>query len=362
MALISRLMTENLLDQALEMRPGEEIDPSILQDYLTVVLGNGARLVGIKQFPSGYSNLTYLIQLSDCELVLRRPPLGAKIKTAHDVAREFNVLKKLRLLYDKIPKVIALCEDPIILGAPFYLMERLEGVILRQSLPGKLLEYPSLLHKVSTAVVDNLATLHQLPWQGTLSDLGKPKGYVKRQIEGWISRYRACQNTEIKGMNLAMEWMADFTCTPQAALVHNDYKYDNIMLDAGSWELIAVLDWEMATIGHPLMDLGTSLGYWAEPRDHPALKPFGLTWHHGNLNRHEVVERYFSVLGSPPQDVLPFYVFGCFKIGVIVQQIYHRYLKGLTLDPRFASLGSVVEACAGNIENAIKYKRINNFY
>ncbi len=355
-------MNDQLLDSAQEIRPGEELDHKLLQAYLCEVLGTEVQLSGIQQFPSGYSNLTYLLQLPDRQLVLRKPPIGANIKTAHDMAREYRVLKDLSKLYDKIPQVLAYCDHEDLLGGPFYIMQRIKGVILRRDLPQPLKEYPSLMHQVSTDVVDNLATLHALPWEQALSDLGRPEGYVQRQIAGWIKRYKTCKNAEIKGMNLAMDWMVDIQSSPDAALIHNDYKYDNIILDRNNWEIIAVLDWEMATIGHPLMDLGTSLGYWAEPTDHPALKPFSLTWHPGNLNRHDVVERYFSKLGKPVENILPYYVFGCFKIGVIVQQIYHRFLQGVTQDPRFASLGHVVEACGQNIEKAIKYQRINNFY
>ena len=350
-----------IIDQAREVRAGEELDRDALQTYLFQELGSESKIVAIQQFPSGYSNLTYLIQLTDIEIVLRKPPIGANIKTAHDMSREVRVLRALAPSYSKVPKVLAFCEQEQVLGAPFYLMERLTGIILRNKLPQYLMDHPQKMNAVSLAVVDNLVELHQLPLDQALAALGKPEGYVQRQIEGWTKRYRACQSEEIKGMEMAMDALSDHQPAAQAAFIHNDYKYDNIMLDPQDWQLLAVLDWEMATVGHPLLDLGTSLGYWAESQDHPALKPFSLTWQPGNLNRQQVLDRYFDQTDQQREDILPYYVFGCFKIGVIVQQIYARYLKGITKDPRFAGLGHVVQACGQNIEGALKFNRISSF-
>lgn len=355
-------MTETRIDRATEVRAGEQLNRPALQSYLYDQLGSSAQITGIRQFPSGFSNLTYLILLEDRELVLRKPPIGADIKSAHDMSREYRVLQRLAPLYEKIPKVIAYCKEEAVLGAPFYLMERLHGVILRRELPSELTKNPQLLQKISQSSVDNLSQLHQLTLTDGLLELGRPAGYAGRQINGWIKRYRACQNEEISGMELAASWMLDRIPEDLNSFIHNDYKYDNLMLNKDTWDILAVLDWEMATVGHPLMDLGTSLGYWAESDDHPALKPFSLTWQPGNLTREQVVTRYFENTELPAQNMLPFYVFGCFKIGVIVQQIYARYLQGVTKDPRFAQLGHVVNACAQNIDHAIKYQRINNFY
>jgi aminoglycoside phosphotransferase (APT) family kinase protein len=218
------------------------------------------------------------------------------------------------------------------------------------------------MSKVSLQCVHNLAQLHNLTITPALMDLGKPEGYAQRQIEGWSKRYRNCADRQVPGMEQAMEWLQDHIPSDQEAFIHNDYKYDNLMLDADSWDIKAVLDWEMATVGHPLMDLGSTLAYWAEPQDHPALQPFSLTGHPGNLHRQEVAEQYFQQRKKAMPDVLPFYVFGCFKIGVIVQQIFARYLQGKTKDPRFANLHYVVAAFGQNIENALTYNRINNFY
>ncbi len=355
-------MNKDVLDHPTSVREGEHLDKIALQEYLWDFLGADAKIINIKQFPSGFSNLTYLVELKGKQLVLRKPPIGADIKSAHDMAREYRVLQALAPAYAKIPKVILQCESPDILGAPFYLMERITGVVLRKELPQPLAKDPTLLRQISRASIKNLAELHQLKLDGALSTLGKPLGYASRQIDGWIKRYRACQNTTLAGMELAVDWMSDHQPEDLHAFIHNDYKYDNLMLHPETWDIIAVLDWEMATLGHPYMDLGTTLGYWAETNDHPALRPFSLTWLPGNLDRQEVVDNYFDSIGQPPTNMLPYYVFGCFKIGVIVQQIYARYLQGITKDQRFAQLGHVVNACAKNIQNALKYQRINHFY
>ena len=210
------------------------------------------------------------------------------------MGREYQVLKALEPLYNLIPKAVAICQDTKVLGDQFYLMERLQGVILRHQLPQALKESPELMKRISTQAVNNLALLHSLPLSDDLRALGKPEGYARRQIEGWSKRYKNCANTTVNGMEQAMEWLPDHVPEDQEAFIHNDYKYDNLMLDGQTWSIIAVLDWEMATVGHPLMDLGTTLAYWAESQDHPALQPFSLTGHPGNLNRQQVAEHYFE--------------------------------------------------------------------
>jgi aminoglycoside phosphotransferase (APT) family kinase protein len=217
--------------------------------------------------------------------------------------------------------------------------------------------------RLSLITIDNLAKLHQLDIKSTgLTDLGKPAGYVHRQVDGWIKRYFNAETEVIKAMNETATWMQS-NIPPEIppAFIHNDYKYDNLVLDPETLEIKALLDWEMATVGDPLMDLGTSLGYWAEQGDHPALKSFGLTGHEGNLNRQEIVERYAGASGNSTDHIVFYYVFGCFKIAVIAQQIFARYKQGLTKDPRFAGLIYVTNACAENAANAIKFNRINNF-
>jgi len=354
----------NPTDKAIKIRKGEELDKSKLVAYLKTVLPNFKENIEIKQFPGGFSNLTYLINNGHQEYVLRKPPFGANIKSAHDMGREFKVLSLLEPVYNKIPKPIIFCEDESIVGSPFYLMERVKGVILRNQIPKGLNLTPDHFKKLSIQTIENLVDLHILELNKTdLITLGKPEGYVKRQVEGWIKRYFKAETDQIKSMNFVSEWMqSNMPLKTTTSFIHNDYKYDNLVLNEESLAIKAVLDWEMATVGDPLMDLGTTLAYWVENDEHPALKQYNLTWQKGNLTRQEVIEKYATLRNIKIEDVLFYYVFGCFKLGVIAQQIYARYNKGFTKDERFASLIYVVKACGKNAENAINYNRINNFY
>tara|TARA_R110002073_G_scaffold279026_1_gene443210 strand:+ start:500217 stop:501287 length:1071 start_codon:yes stop_codon:yes gene_type:complete len=353
-----------LIDSATTIRKGEELDSEKLTAYLKETIPDFSDKISIQQFPGGFSNLTYLITAGVDEYVLRKPPFGANIKSAHDMGREYKVLRLLEPVYDKIPQPISFCEDVSVVGAPFYLMERVKGVILRNTIPSGLHLKPSHFNELSTHTIENLVALHTIELeQSGLISLGKPEGYVQRQVEGWTARYFKAETDEIASMNLVAEWMRDQHPVNQSvALIHNDYKYDNLVLDPDSLAIKAVLDWEMTTVGDPLMDLGTSLAYWVEGNDHPALKAYNLTWIEGNLTRQEVVEKYASLRNIQVNDVLFYYVFGCFKLGVIAQQIYARYKKGFTKDERFGMLIHLVKACGKNAENAIKFNRINNFY
>ena len=356
-------MASDFFDQAQEVRTGDEIDSASFLSFLKQKLADYPGGIEILQFPGGYSNLTYLIKKGSSEFVLRKPPHGANIKSAHDMGREHKVLTLLKPVYTKIPAPICFYEDDDLLGAPFYMMERVKGLILRNKVPEGMSITAESFHQLSINTIDNLARLHQLDIKTTgLIDLGKPEGYVQRQVEGWIKRYFNAETDMIKAMNETATWMqSNIPPEKSPAFIHNDYKYDNLVLDPETLEIKALLDWEMATVGDPLMDLGTSLGYWAEQGDHPALKSFGLTGYEGNLSRQEVVEKYAVASGKKVANIVFYYVFGCFKIAVIAQQIYARYKQGLTKDPRFAGLIYVTNACAENAANAIKYKRINNF-
>lgn len=353
-----------VFDAAGAIRKGEELPIEALNRYVREHDIKFSRIKEVQQFPGGYSNLTYLISDGDRELVLRRPPLGANIKSAHDMGREFKVLSYLEPVYQKIPKPILFCENPDILGAPFYLMERVRGIILRNKVPKGYDLNNAHFADLSRGAVDNLVALHQLELeQSGLITLGKPQGYLTRQVDGWIRRYFKAETDEISMMNQSAEWLqANKPESTRVAFIHNDYKYDNLVLDPKTRSIKAVLDWEMATVGDPLMDLGTMLAYWVEANDHEALKAYNLTWLSGNLSRQEVVEYYEKSTGVQPEQVLFYYVFGCFKLGVIAQQIYARFKQGITNDPRFAMLIHLVRACGANAENAIKFNRINNFY
>ena len=339
----------SILDQSAPVRRGEELNLAALESYLVAHLAGARGPLLVEQFPSGFSNLTYLLRLGERELVLRRPPFGANIKSAHDMGREHRVLRALHQVYPKVPQTLLYCEDERVLGAPFYVMERLHGVILRgQPLPTLDLS-PAAMHAIAVAVVDNLAAIHAVDYQAAgLGDLGRPAGYVERQIQGWHRRYRSAQTDELVSIEQLIDWLSGhLPADSGTTLIHNDYKFDNLMLNpAHLSEIIAVLDWEMCTLGDPLMDLGTPLGYWIEPGDPPALQALlGLTTLPGNLTRQQVVDRYTAVSSRPVNDPLFYYLYGLFKIAVIVQQIYARYQRGHTQDRRFAGLIEVVRAC-----------------
>lgn len=328
------------LDLPIPVRAGEALDAAALEGWLGANAPELAGPLTIAQFPSGHSNLTYLVTVGARELVLRRPPFGAAVKHGHDMGREYRILSKLSAVYSPAPKPAARCDDPAVLGAPFYLMERIPGVILRRKNPDGLVT-PEVAQRLSEAFVDNLARLHAIDYAAAgLGDLGHPDGYVRRQVEGWTARYAAAKTDDIDELPRLAAWLAGRI--PQergAALLHNDYKYDNLVLDPGDvTRIVGVLDWEMATIGDPLMDLGTALGYWVEAGDADEMRAltFGPTDAAGSLTRQALIARYARQSGRDCSGMLFYYCFALFKLAVVLQQIYARYKRGDTKDERFA--------------------------
>jgi aminoglycoside phosphotransferase (APT) family kinase protein len=337
------------------VRPGEELNEAALGAWLDAQLGGDER-VTTEQFPGGHSNLTYLVRRGGDELVLRRPPFGTKVKTAHDMGREFAVLSKLAPVWPLAPRPIAMCEDEAVIGARFYVMERRRGVILRKELRDLYLDETSA-RRVSELLVDALAALHDIDFVGAgLGEFGKPAGYVERQVKGWTERYVAARTDDIAAVTTVAAWLeAHRPADNPPGLIHNDFKFDNLIFDEGLTEITGILDWEMATIGDPLMDLGTSLGYWAQADDPQPLQMmrFGPTTMPGMLTRAEVAHRYAHARGRELHDLVFYYAFGLFKTAVVAQQIYSRYAQGLTKDPRFASFIMGVRVLAEQAERAI---------
>ncbi len=351
------------IDSPAPVRPGEELNVEALSAFLSSRLPDlRAATLEVSQFPSGHSNLTYFLKAGEVELVLRRPPFGAKIKTAHDMQREYHILSHLILVYPKVPRPLVYCEDPEVIGAPFYIMERLKGIILRKE-QGNLAFSARDMQSLSESFIDNLVEIHHVDYQAAgLGDLGHPHGYVRRQVEGWTQRYQNARTDEILEMERVAAWLTE-NMPPEtgAALIHNDYKYDNLVLDPHNLaHITGVLDWEMATIGDPLMDLGTSLGYWIDPGDQPEMQSlaFGLTALPGNLNRQALAERYAQKSGKDLSDLTFYYVYALFKIAVIVQQIYARYKAGYTQDERFGKLIFAVRVLSAAAVRAIENKGI----
>ena len=353
------------IDSPRSVRPGEELNAAALAVWLKERLPGVEGPVEVEQFPGGHSNLTYLLRLGDRELVLRRPPFGSKVKTAHDMGREFRVLSRLYAAYPKAPRALLHCDDPEVIGAPFYIMERVRGVVLRrQKAPEGIDLPPARMRAISEALVDGLADLHAVDYQAAgLGDLGRPEGYVARQVEGWTARWQGARTDDVPDVDRAAAWLAAHQPRETAAaLVHNDYKYDNLVLHPKELErIVAVLDWEMATVGDPLMDLGSSLGYWVDPDDAPERLQFpaGPTALAGNLRRAEVAERYAARSGRDLSNLLFYYVYGLFKIAVIAQQIYYRYKQGLTRDERFAAMIGAVRLLGRTAAQAIAKGRID---
>ena len=340
-----------MTDTPIQTRPGEELNLAALQTYLTDAVPGFEPIVNVSQFPGGYSNLTYLLTTNSHEYVLRRPPVGAKdIKGGHDMAREFRVLTRLQQAgYRKIPEPVVCCDDELVMGYPFYVMARVPGVILRAHSAPKLGIAPATMRRLSESLVDELVALHSLDIQQTgLIELGKPDGYVQRQVSGWHRRYGVAQTDAIADMDTLSRYLAEQRPPehPAPTLLHNDFKYDNVVLSDDLTNIRAVLDWEMCTVGDPLMDLGTSLSYWAEAKDDAFRQTFNLTWLPGNLTRQEVARRYADLSGRDVANLLYYYVFGLIKNAVVLQQIYGRYKEGLTQDPRFAALGQGVRVLA----------------
>ena len=327
--------------EVIEVRPDEQLDRSRLEPWLRARLPEAAGPLAIRQFGGGHANLTYLLRFGTAEYVLRRPPLGPVAPTAHDMAREHRVLARLGDAFPLAPRSYALCTDPDVLGVDFHVLERRRGAVIRRELPAALRDRHDLQRRTGEMIVDVLADLHGVdPAAVGLGDLGRPEGFARRQLEGWRRRWHAAKDRDVDDVDRMLRWLDGGVPTPQAtALLHNDYKLDNLMVDAGDPATpVAVFDWDMATRGDPLMDLGYLLNFWNEPGDDPR-------WHHvsrmptnhpGFPTRADVVERYARRSGLDLDRIAWYHVFGVFKLVVIVQQIYIRYLRGQTRDARFA--------------------------
>lgn len=331
-----------LTDSSTRIRSGEELDASQIDPYLKAHIPGLSGQPAISQFPGGASNLTYLIEYPGVELVLRRPPFGHKAKSAHDMGREFRILNQLRDAFPYCPKAYAHCTDTSLIGSEFYVMERVKGIILRSDLPRELAFSADDTRNLCKSFIDKLVELHRVDYTACgLGELGKPDGYVQRQISGWSDRYEKALTPDAPLWEEVKAWLdakmpADH---PAPAIVHNDYRFDNVILDPNNpMQIIGVLDWELTTIGDPLMDLGNTLAYWIEAED-PA--PVQLMRRQpsnapGMLTRREFVDYYAERSGIQIDNYDFYYTYGLFRLAGIVQQIYYRYYHGQTQDKRFA--------------------------
>ena len=344
---------ERLMKDTAPIRAGEELDAAALEAYLRERLADvqpDLRLsdsrIEIEQFPGGHSNLTYLIRMGGGEFVLRRPPFGPVAPTAHDMPREYRLLAAIHPLFDLAPQPYLLCEDAAIIGVPFYLMERRRGVVIRREMPQGVEDSLELRRRISEAMIDALAALHAVDiYSSGLVNLGKPIGFVTRQVRGWAERWQRSKTSDVPELERVVAWLSDRIPPepdPQAGrpatLVHNDFKLDNVMLDGRApSRIIAILDWEMCTVGDPLIDLGIALCYWAQKEDPEARRESisPVTTEPGWLTREELAARYAARTGRDVSGIAFYEVFALFKVAVVLQQIYFRYVKGQTHDVRF---------------------------
>ena len=346
-------------DQAKPVRKGEEFDQAGLREFLLDTIPGLTGDMVVRQFPKGHSNLTYLVTFGDTEMVLRRPPFGTKAKTAHDMGREYRVLTALQGLYRYAPRPLGYSEDSDILGAPFYVMERIRGIVLRKNLPPGLVFSPEQVKTLFRTLVKVHHDLHAVDYKRAgLDNFGKPQGYVARQVIGWSRRYRAARTPDAPEGEEVMAWLTEKmpVDTDRPAIVHNDFKFDNVVLDLHDpMRIVGVLDWEMATVGDPLMDLGASLAYWVQQDDSQELHAIRLAPTHlpGALTRQQVVDRYLQAAGLEIEGFTFYSVYGLFRLAGIAQQIYYRFFHGQTADPRFGRLGRAVHVLEATARRAM---------
>jgi aminoglycoside phosphotransferase (APT) family kinase protein len=342
------------------VRAGEELDLAALDSYLreqfaarSVEFDSTATArLEIKQFPGGHSNLTYSIRYGEREFVLRRPPVGPVAPTAHDMPREYKLLFVINPHFPLAPKPVLLCEDSSVIGVPFYLMERRRGLIVRFKVPEQIGENLDLRRRLSESVVDTLVALHAIDIESTgIVQIGKPNGFVTRQVRGWADRWLRSKTGELAEMDQVIQWLIEripADAAENATIVHNDFKLDNIMLaENDPARVVAVLDWEMCTVGDPLVDVGLFLSYWTmkgaenEAERNSSLR--AVTNGPGWMTRAEIIERYEAGSGRDLSHIVFYETFARFKVAVVIQQIYFRYVQGQTSDERFRNFDALVQ-------------------
>ncbi|MGI8784371.1 MAG: phosphotransferase family protein [Acidobacteriota bacterium] len=355
---MSEALTPRHTPDTRPVRPSEQLDWTALDSYVRArfetveVAGRDkSATLEVEQFHGGHSNLTYLLRYGAHEMVLRRAPFGLVPARAHDMAREYRTLAALHPVFPLCPRPLLLCEDPAILGAVFYVMERRSGVIIRDQEPPSFQQHPELRRQVSAALIDALAALHALDVAAPpIRDLGKPEGFVQRQVRGWTERWNKSQTCPLPAMDRLADWLgAQIPADPAfPSILHGDFKLDNVMLDAADpARLVAVFDWEMSAIGDARVDLGILLCYWVHSAAVVADRALAsVTTRPGWFSRQEILERYESRNEEPIGELTFFEALAIFKLAVIIQQLFARYHRGQTDDPRFASLGGLVAQLA----------------
>jgi aminoglycoside phosphotransferase (APT) family kinase protein len=325
-----------------QQRPGEELDVSAVDAWLRGVAPGLEGTPEVTQYAGGASNWTYRLRYRNRDLVLRRPPAGTKARSAHDMAREYRIQAALAPVYPVVPRMVALCRDPAVLGVDFYVMDRIDGLVPRARLPEGVSLGAAGARRLCEAWVDRLVELHRIdPRAAGLDGLGKGPGYPRRQVEGWSERYVRARTWNVPSFERVRAWLEERVPADVAScVIHNDWRLDNVVLDpADTTHIVGVLDWEMATVGDPLMDLGSALAYWVHADDDPLMRLTRRQPTHlpGMLRREEIVERYLSATGLRPERWAFYEVFGLFRLAGIAQQIYYRYHRRETRNPAFRS-------------------------
>ena len=325
------------------VRADEQLAARAVQDYLQAHLPEATGPLEVQQFGGGHANLTYLLRMGEHEWVLRRPPLGPTLPTAHDMTREYRVLTALAATDVPTPRPVVLCEDPAVIGVPFYVMERQPGFVVRETLPPAIGDDMGKRRRVGAAAVEALAALHTVDWLAVgLDDFGHPSGFIERQLRRWPDQWARAKTRELPALDAVAEWLRRHVpVSPPTTIVHGDFKLDNLLFDVqdDTLQVTALLDWEMSTLGDPLMDLGWLLSCWCEPGD-SAARIAGrseVTTAPGFMRRAEIVAYYEACTGRPATAIDFYEIFGLYKYAVILEGIYARYVGGQTRDPRFAA-------------------------
>lgn len=344
-------MPSQIKMDTIPVRHGEELNHVLLETFIRENIENLPKeKLEILQFSAGHSNLTYQLRIGDWEAVLRRPPLGPVAPKAHDMEREYKILSELHPLFPTAPKPLLFTKQTEIVGSPFFLMERKNGLVLDTSFPNGIKVTSELCRQISELMVLKLVELHSLNFKNTaLHEVSRPEGFTERQVLGWIDRYERAKTDEIAEVELLKKWLtARIPKVHDVTIIHYDFKLNNAMFNENLSEMVGLFDWEMTTLGDPLADLGVAMSYWNQPND-PDLLIKGLgkapvtAVHEGFFTRDEFIELYAKKSGRDVSHFNFYLTFAYFKLAVIGQQIYYRYKKGQTQDARFADFNHFIK-------------------
>ena len=355
------MSNDRFLDRVGRVRKGEEIDPQAISEFLQQTFPSLDGVAEVKQFKGGASNLTYRLDFPGQSFILRRPPFGKKAKGAHNMQREFDIMQKLKPHYPGVPAMIAFCGDESVIGSEFYIMEKLTGLIPRANLPKELKPGPAEIKAMCQSTIDKLIELHQVDYkQAGFAAYYKGEGYVNRQVSGWSKRFLNARTPDVPDYQYVMDWLkSEMPADLKPCLIHNDFRFDNLVYAVDDiTKVIGVLDWEMATVGDPLMDLGGSLAYWIESKDPYCWRLIRRQPTHlsGMFSRDELMDYYLDKMGLNIENRKYYYIFGLFRVAVIIQQIYYRYYHQQTTNPQFKTFGIAVNMLERFCTKLIKSK------